>query len=267
MSATSLDATSVWAGANVLGSRLSSLDQIQGVLFSSVATTVHRNTILDVDKFITALESAFSMINLSSMDVVLLGDFNATSLAWCALDNTNIAGWLLEQAFLSLGLHQCISTRTHMDSSGSLISLLDLVLISNEQLVASADTLPPLGTCDHLPVLCTLKSSLCSMSSAPRNIWCYEKADFAKLNTALSQADWSPVITASDIDSSWAAWLDIFLTAVRKHVPSKIIKSPKPKLPWMTPLEKEIKMKHALFHQYKRSKSATDRQVFNQQRN
>ena len=36
----------------------------------------------------------------------------------------------------------------------------------------------------------------------------------------------------------------------------------------MTPsLEKEIKMKRALFRQYKRSKSATDRQVFNQQQN
>ena len=62
-------------------------------------------SIMDVDEFITALESAFLMINLSSMDVVLLGDFNATSSAWCALDNTNIAGRLLEQAFLSLGLH------------------------------------------------------------------------------------------------------------------------------------------------------------------
>ena len=121
---------------------------------------------MDVDEFITALESAFSMINLSSMDVVLLGDFNATSSAWCALDNTNIAGRLLEQAFLSLGLHQCISTRTHMDSSGSLISLLDLLLISNEQLVASADMLPPLSTCDHLPVLCTLKSSLFNVVSS-----------------------------------------------------------------------------------------------------
>ena len=222
----------------------------------------------DIDEFISALESTFSKINLGTTDVALLGDFNATSSAWCALDNTNMAGRLLEQAFLSLDLKQCVSTRTHMDRNGCLVSLLDLVLVSNARLVDSVETLPPLGTCDHLPVLCKLKSSMRRVPSVPRNIWCYEKANFEKLNSVLFNADWSPILDAPDVNSSWAAWLDIYLSAVRKHVPSKIIKSPQPKLPWITAsLEKEIKLKRSLFRQYKRSKADADRQLFNHQRN
>ena len=114
--------------------------------------------------------------------------------------------------------------------------LVSLVLVSNEKLVGTVDTLQPLGNCDHLPVLCSLLSSLRPTSqSAPRQIWCYDKADFEKLNTTLSKIDWSPVEDAPDIDASWSVWLDIYLGAVRKHVPSKFIKSLKPKLPWMTP--------------------------------
>ena len=46
----------------------------------------------EVDAFVEALESTFSRINLSSTDVVLLGDFNATSSTWCALGDTSDAG-------------------------------------------------------------------------------------------------------------------------------------------------------------------------------
>ena len=223
---------------------------------------------VEVDAFVSDLESTFSQIDLSSADVVILDDSNATSSAWCELDNTNVAGLLLEHAFLSLDLHQCVSTRTHMDANGRLLSLLDLVLVSNDQLVDSTFPLPPLGNCDHLPVLCKLKSSLRPASSAPRRIWCYAKADFEQLNAALFQADWSPVVHAPDVNSAWLAWLNIYLTAVRKHVPSKIIKSSKPKLPWMTPsIEKDIKLKRALFRQFKRTKSDAVRHLFNQQRN
>ena len=222
-----------------------------------------------MDAFVEALESTFSRINLLSTDVVLLGDFNATSSTWCALDDTSDAGRTLEQVFLGLDLHQCVSTRSHMDVSGRLISLLDLLLVSNEQLVHAVDTLPPLSNCDHLPAFCSLTFSLRSVSrSAPRQIWCYDKADFEKLNTTLSKIDWSPVEDAPDIDASWSVWLDIYLGAVRKHVPSKFIKSPKPKLPWMTPvIEQMINLKCTLFRRYKRTKSDADDQLFNHQRN
>ena len=102
------------------------------------------------------------------------------------------------------------------------------------------------GNSDHRPVLCCLHAKLPSSStSVPRRIWCYERADFVKLNSVLIKADWSAVLGASDVDS---AWLACFLDSVLEHVPSKMIKIFKPKLPWMTgAIEKEIKLKHSLF--------------------
>ena len=72
----------------------------------------------DVEEFITSLDASFSNLDLSSTDVVIVGDFNATNSEWCDLDSTNTPGRLLEQAFLSLGVHQCVSTRTHLDFAG-----------------------------------------------------------------------------------------------------------------------------------------------------
>ena len=133
----------------------------------------------------------------------------------------------------------------------------------------TVDTLPPISNCDHLPVLCSLSSSpRPQCRPAPRQVWCYDKADFEKLNSTLCKIDWCPVELAPDIDSSWSTWLNIYLDALWKHVPSKFIKNINPKLPWMTPsIEKEIKLKRSLFRRYKCTKADADRHLFNQQRN
>ena len=174
-----------------------------------------------MEGFISSLESTFAAINLSSTDVILVDDFNAASSSWRPDDHTSLSGRLLEPAFLSLGLAQCVTSRTHLDSTGLLSSLLDLVLVSNKALVGMVDTLPPIGSSDHLPVLCQLHTTLSTRpSSVPQSVWCYDRADFTALNSALSKADWSPVSLAEDINSAWFAWLNVFLPLVKKHVTS-----------------------------------------------
>ncbi len=222
-----------------------------------------------VNCFTSSLETTFARINLASTNVIIVGDFNATHSSWCTLDTTTSTGRLLHQTFLTLGLHQFNSSRTHLDSNGRLTSLLDLLLVSKTQLVHSATTLPPIANCDHLPILCKLSRSLKSFqSNRTRRIWCYAKADPGKLNDELRHSDWMPVSKAENVHAAWEAWKTIFTSVVCKHVPSKLIKQIKPKLPWMTPLlEKEIRTKRALFRQSKRSCLIVDREAFNQQRN
>ena len=222
-----------------------------------------------MEEFINSLESTFAAVDLSSTDVMLVGDFNAISSSWCVSDTTNLPGRLLEPTFLSLGLDQCVSSRTHVDSNGHLTSLLDLVLMSDSGLLNAVETLPPVGNSDHLPVLCQLSTLLSTSSnSSSRRIWCYDRADFKALKSALAESDWSAVANAEDINGAWAAWLKVFLDSVSKHVPSKVIKHIKPKLPWMTSrIESEIKSKHYLFRRLKRSPTHSNREAFNKQRN
>ncbi len=224
-----------------------------------------------VDEFILSLELTMSHVDLLSTDVLIVGDFNAKSSTWCSLDRTNVPGRMLQTAFLSLGLQQCVTSRTHLDNEGSLSSLLDLVLVSDTNLITTVDTLPPIGNSDHLPVICHLATTLSSAvkpQPQSRRIWCYAKANFSALRSALAKSDWSAVSAAKDIDSAWSSWLRIFYTTVSQHVPSKTIKKIKPKLPWITSaIEQEIKTKRALFRQYKRSPSQQSRLAFNTQRN
>ena len=149
----------------------------------------------NLEKFASDLESSLDLDGASS-SVLLIDDFNAPCSSWFASDSTGPAGQLLELTTLALGLHQCVSFSTHLSANGSLGSLLDLVFVSDPDLITFVEALPPLGTSDHLPVLCHL--SVCSQrrSSGGRLVWCYEKADFEKINKSLSEADWSAVSSA-----------------------------------------------------------------------
>ena len=89
-------------------------------------------------------------------DVVLVGDFNATSPSWCTSDTYNAAGKVLESVFLQLGLFQCVTSPTHLNPAGDFSNLLDLVLVSDRQAVAAILLHPPIGKSDHLIVSCQL---------------------------------------------------------------------------------------------------------------
>ncbi len=228
-----------------------------------------KNNYTAIDDFVVSMETTFDRINLARTDVVLVGDFNATSSSWCTEDSTSVSGRLLDQYFLGLGLHQCVASRTHLDPSGCLTSLLDLVLVSHAQMVTSVDTLPPLANSDHLSVLTTFNLAFRRTSSTgTRQVWCYSKGDFKTLNSVLQTVDWSPIMTAPDVDSGWTAWLGIFLPLVRRYVPSKFLKHVKRKLPWMTPaIEREIKQKRSFFRSFKRHPTLNNRSAFISQRN
>ena len=112
----------------------------------------------DIGEFVSGLETTLDLAGTSSA-VLLVGDFNAPCSSWLPSDSTGPTGKLLELTTLSLGLHQCVSFPTHINADGSLGSLLDLALVSDQNIISSVEALPPLGTSDHLPVLCNLSVS------------------------------------------------------------------------------------------------------------
>jgi len=111
-------------------------------------------------EFVDLLDQSFDLIG-NNREVLLVGDFNAACSSWLASDVTSTAGRILEPAFLSLGLYQCVQSPTHLSANGSLGSLLDLILTTSPDLISprSINVLPPLGKSDHLPVLCHHRDS------------------------------------------------------------------------------------------------------------
>ena len=227
----------------------------------------------DSDHFAFAedLESSMDVIDLQRSHVVMVGDLNATSPIWNSGDSWNAAGKHLQPTLLRLGLHQCVTCPTHLHNDGSLGSLLDVVLSSDPRLVTGVSTLPPVGSSDHLSVLCNF-SPLLSPSYQPvsyaRRLWKYDNVTESDLNKKLRLSDWSGVSAAVDVDSALSAWMATFHSVISKAVPSKIIKNIKPKNPYVTPdIEKAIKEKHALLRRLKRDPSEANKNAFKAQRN
>ncbi len=222
-----------------------------------------------VEDFAQRLESIVNKINLNRTQLALVGDFNARSPSWHAADSYNPAGRILEAVFLRLGLTQCVRSPTHISKDGSLGSLLDLVLVSDSSLVSDVSIHPPLGSSDHLSVLCQLCSPPFQRGNGPgRKVWCFEKADFPTINKRLGNADWSGIQAAEDVDGAWTAWRSVFLSIVNKAVPSKIIKNFKRKNPCVTPaIEIAIKEKRAALRLMKKHPTDANRDTFKQKRN
>ena len=173
---------------------------------SLIIGCVYRPPDSDVGVLAQALESTINSLDLNRSHLVVVGDFNAKCPSWLPSDNYNPAGQILEPVLLQLGLHQLVTTSTHLSSDGGLGSLLDLVLTSTPSIVSNVSTTPPLGSSDHLAVLCLLNIAADRVSQGvSRRIWSFDRADFNQLNKILNEAAWPDVFDAPDMNAAWEA--------------------------------------------------------------
>ena len=167
----------------------------------------------DLPSFLSALESTLIRFDYRRMDVLLAGDFNATSPSWLSTDSHNAVGLLLEQAFLQLGLTQHVFQPTHLRVNGGLGSTLDLILSSSPGCVSNVANTSPLGKSDHCVLYASVdfRPSRQSAHSRLRRLWAYDKADFGDINKRLLKADW-PSFSTLSVDQAWITWKKKFWT-------------------------------------------------------
>ena len=97
----------------------------------------------------------------------------------------------------------------------------------------SCETVPPLGSSDHLGVHLALKRSIiCSAPSDQWTIWRYKYADYEKAAELLERLDWSEVLSG-DIDTAAQKWEEQFLTIMEQCIP-KVTITPGSNLPWLS---------------------------------
>ena len=75
---------------------------------------VYRPPSPDVSEYLSSLDTTLHLVDPEREEVLLVGDFNATSPTWLPSDAYNAAGAALEPAFLQLGLTQHVDLSTHL---------------------------------------------------------------------------------------------------------------------------------------------------------
>ena len=237
---------------------------------SAALTTAPRDpTHVDINMFTACLEDSIEKIcakdPLHKTHIALIGDFNATSPEWCETDKYNRTGWLVEDTFLRMGLHQLVDFPTHIHPDGSFGSLLDLFLVSSNKMISDILSLPPLGKSDHISLLCNLNvrkdtpPKATHLTVRGKTSLSYERAKHDVVNQALKEAftdTWNFVRNAESIDDAWTRWQQVFLSTVKHCIPHKILTKQRRKNPHVTKeLEQLIKEKRYAYRRFKKNPS------------
>ena len=128
-----------------------------------------------------------------------------------------------------------ITEPTHSSPSGNQ-SLIDLVFLSNTDLLMHCKNLPPLGNSDHACIDVTLLPRKvnrdANQSKAYREVWKYAQADFDEANELLSISN-TDVCPEDDIEQAWSKWEKYFMSVMHQCIPKvtvKVNRNP----PWLT---------------------------------
>ena len=179
----------------------------------------------DIDLFIDYLENVFDEIDLDSIELFLMGDFNIDFL-----DKKDGKCKKLLELIKPLGLRQLIKEPTRPTLNRS--SCLDLF-------ITNCDNISKSGVCDinisdHIPILLTRKRV-----KLPKKKCNFLGRSYRNYNKDLFQqniinADWSDFNNSPTVTSKWNCLLTIIRECIDAMCPLKFFKIKQIKEPWIS---------------------------------
>lgn len=178
--------------------------------------------------------------NLESVnDYIMLGDFNLPDINWSdySVTSSSIAAQLLTMCG-RISAQQLVNFPTHESN------ILDLVFVSDENMVLSVDPLPPMSTTKHCTICCQLliysdKSMNVHIDGKPD----FYKADFTLINTYLGTIEWNELFLGSiTIEDYWRVFKDVMIWICNNLVPVRHVAKNKP-FPWWNENHRKLKRK------------------------
>ena len=211
------------------------------------------------------MDSLASLIDPRQYDIIIVGDFNASSVLWerrLFLPNIHFysktrAKFLFDFAD-SMSLDFVDSNSTGGYDNGA---RLDLIITNS-----SIQTCPALGLVPvdkfHPPFVATIKElkSLQQSSEVPK--YNYKKADFPSLFNDVKNAAWCNVLLSRSLDESVKDFQGVVVDAIRRNVPFSKRRSPRYPVWFSHQLVTLIKRKKAAHRRYRRSGLQTDYEDF-----
>lgn len=187
-------------------------------------------------------------------NLLIFGDFNFPDINWTnpTIGNSNNATTLFMDMYMNCNFTQLIESPTRYRKNDK-PSLIDLILVTDPDMISFVQILPPIGISDHVVILATsqiiTENSKATTKKPSRN---YFKTNYTDVNTFLSTCAFQVSETTNTSSERFSHLLDL---AISKYVPLRKFKSSRDK-PWITAtLKSEINKKRRLWDAYKRTNS------------
>ena len=199
-----------------------------------------------------------SIGSVQSTNLVIVGDFNV-DMSTCSHPLFPKVNNFMD----TYGLSQVVTEFTHHHHNGTK-SIIDLLFVSDPQLVRSCFTIPALSNSDHHGLKVELNLKTIPKVSNRRTVWRYCHADWEKAHSLIEGTDWDSLLDPEDINTSWKNWSVKFLEIMQSSIPTTTL-PPRRNRPWLTKkLVQAIRRRNAL---YKKAKASNDFTKYRRYRN
>ena len=199
--------------------------------------------------------------------VCIMGDFNFPTIRWdgeWSGDKNSMIIKKLQDAFLVQRVKEC--TRRRPDQNPSLV---DWVLVSEENLISNIVHYDPVGKSDHDILSFQLYVSNLKNEKQSNEVFNLNKGNYDKFRNILKGYDWS-ILDKMGVEETWNYIKGALQAGMEQCIPkvSTSIKKKRNTPVWLNKkVLNKIKKKHKLFKRYLTTKSGLDYQKYILERN
>lgn len=211
-----------------------------------------------------------ALISQPSANIFVFGDFNVHHSDWLSFSGpTRPAGVEAYNFSISQSLTQMVDFATRFpDRDDQRPSTLDLFLSSNPD-ICSVSGSSPLGSSDHLVVNVSIDLNTISANDSPyhRTLYSYNQGDWDSFRDLVRDLPLDDIfaLNVNECAREVASWLQAGINA---FVPHRTYQVKPHSNPWFSPAcAAAIAHRNHFFHQYHRSGTMGDKQLFNNARN
>ena len=203
----------------------------------------------NIDAFIHVLETILSSLDLSKIELYIMGDINIDFN-----DKKNVSTKKIISSIKPYGLNQIIKNTTRYSRDKD--SLID-VFITNSNCISNS------GVCDvnisdHQMILLTRKRIRTRKRKCTFMGRSYRKYNKNEFQDRLRDADWESFDSSNDVTTKWDILIKMINVIIDVKCPLKCYKAKQEKEPWITPpLLELIKDKDNALKKAKRKKDET----------
>ena len=205
----------------------------------TVVGTFYRAPDENIDHFIEGLDQSLGLLDLNSIEIVILGDFNVDFTSKLSLKQK------LNSCFLANDLHQLMKCPARITEHSK--TVIDLICVNMQhKFVQTEVTNSHLS--DHSIALCVLKGVV--QKQPPRIHESRSFKNYCKQSFIddLSSVPWNVIEATNSVDDAVSLWEHLFCSVADQHAPIKKKRLKGFSSPWVTENLISIRQDRDYFH-------------------